>query len=66
MKCPRCGTRAYHLSHSTTLVRVRIKEIKDNQGRVIDERVSRRERPGQVCGLCAIEEGSRAPNYTRG
>ena len=66
MKCPRRKTRVYSLSHSTTLVRIRIKEITDKFGRVIEERVSRRERPGKVCGLCDIEEGNRAPNYTRG
>ena len=66
MKCPRCKTRVYSLSHSTTLVRIRIKEVTDKFGRVLEERVSRRERPGKVCGLCAIEEGNSYVNYTRG
>ena len=66
MKCPRCGVHSNIVSHNTTLVRVRIKEIKDKFGRVIDERVSRKERPGKVCQLCALEEAYKAPNYTRG
>jgi hypothetical protein len=67
MKCPRCKVHySEGMHYNTTLVRIRIKEIKDKEGRVIDERVSRKEYPGKVCNLCALEEGRRAINYTRG
>lgn len=66
MKCPRCHVYSSDVHHNTILVRVRIKEIKDKEGRVIEERVSRKERHGQVCRLCIIEEGRKYVNYTRG
>ncbi len=67
MKCPRCRVHySEGMHYNTTLVRIRIREIEDKEGRVIEERVSRKEYPGKVCRLCNLEERYNAPNYTRG